>query len=260
MTTPSARVQLDNLNIGLFLARQRPYGALLDEVLQGALGYNPNGAPPTNNRDAYESRLRTAQSAGRDRFRERGPGYFTFNAQPFGGSYVYKATWYVWVNPATNIAQIVPMPSSDLRGMRKFQDKYLDTRTGTDRSIRAAHDIEDQRKAIERRDHQDLRIIQQRMLEDGSLGEILSGWHGLEYADMAEILSALPQADFSSMRFQFQQTASKITRLQNELMKEQSRISDQLMHWVILQTGLPNDAPQRALQDAAERLRRLGGQ
>ena len=257
MTAPSIQVQRDNLRVGLFLA-ERQYGAELDDVLT-ALGYVPNSDPMLDNKALFERHFRDAQSLGRDAFRQRRPGYFTFNAQPFGGGYVYKITWYVWVNPETNAAQIVPMPSVDLRRMREFQDRYLDTRTATDRSIRAAHDIEEQRRAIERRDPQDLREIQQRMLADGSLGEILSGLFGLEYADMAEILPALPQANFSSVRYQFQQSASKISRLQNELLKEQSRIADQLMNWVILQTGLPNDAPQRALQDAAERISRLGG-
>ena len=253
MTTQSVRVQRDNLNIGLSLARN-PHGEELDWILQDALGYDPV-SPHT--RDHYDSRLRTAQAVGRDAFRDRRPGYFTFNAQPFGRIWVYKVTWYVWINPQTGEAQTVPIPSGDLRSMRERRDKELDTRTGTSRSIRAAHDIEDEKKAIQQQGFQDLRAVQQRMLEDGSLGEILSGLHGLPYADIEAILPRLPDANFASVKLNFQRTARKIRRLQNELQKEHERISDQLMNWVMLQTGLPSNAAQLAFQDAQHRLSRL---
>ena len=256
MTTPSLQTQRDNLNIGLFLARN-PHGALLDQTLQDALGFDPSGSPPTNNRNRYDNRLRSAEYAGRDAFRDRRPGYFTFNAQPFGRIWVYKVTWYVWVNPQTGKAQTVPIPNVDLQGMRNRRDKELNTRTGTTRSIRTAHDIEDQRDAIARRDFQDLKAIQERMLEDDSLGEILSGLHGLPFADIKEILPQLPDATFGNLRFEFQQTAQKINRLQNQLRQEHARISNQLKDWVMLQTGLPNNAHQLALQDAADRLSRM---
>ena len=169
MTTPSPQRQRDNLNIGLFLA-QRPYGAELEQILQGALGYSPQGPPPTNNRAHYETRFRTAESVGRDAFRERRPGYFTFNAQPFGHIYVYKVTWYVWLNPQTSTPQTVPIPSADLREMRTYHDKYMDTRTGTTRNIRTAYDIEDRDNAIARGDSQDARLIEQRMVDNDSWG------------------------------------------------------------------------------------------
>lgn len=256
MTTPSVRSQRDNLNIGLYLARS-PHGSELDPILRDVLGYDPSRP---HDRERYDARLRTAQAIGRDAFRDRRPGYFTFNAQPFGQTWVYKVTWYVWVNPQTGTAQTVPIPSGDLRSMRERRDKELDTRTGTARSIRTAHDIADERDAISRGDFQDLTSIRQRMLEDDSLGEILSGLHGLPFADIKDILPQLPDATFGSMRLEFQRTAGKINRLQHQLRQEHARISDQLASWVMLQTGLPNNAPQLALRDAQTRLSQMGGQ
>ncbi len=45
--SPLTQNQRDNLNIGIYLCG-RPYGASLDDVLQAALGYNPNGNYPAN--------------------------------------------------------------------------------------------------------------------------------------------------------------------------------------------------------------------
>ena len=89
MPAPSTQAQRDNLNIGIFLAGRRN-GAPLDQILQTALGYNPNGPYPTNSFEGYEYRFRTAQRIGRERYRRRIEGYFTFNAMPFGQTYVYK--------------------------------------------------------------------------------------------------------------------------------------------------------------------------
>jgi len=258
MATPSIQEQRDNLNIGIFLVG-RQYGAPLDQILQAALGYNPDGTYSTRNLANYERRFRAAQRVGRDSFRARVPGYFTFNAMPFGQIYVYKVTWYTWVNPKTDNCQTVPLVSVDLRRMRQLRDKDLNTRIATVRGIRAAHNIEEERKAIERQDFQALREIQARMIEDDSLGEILSGVHGLPYADLKEILPQLPSGTFGSMVISFQRTAKVINRLQSRLWKAQARISRELSSWVMLQTGLPGNAPQLALQDAAERLNKLGG-
>lgn len=258
MTTPLTQVQRDNLNIGIFLVGRR-YGSPLDQILQSALGYNPNGAYPTNSFEQYERRFRTAQRVGRDHFRARVSGYFTFNAMPFGQIYVYKVTWYTWVNPQTGDCQIVPMLSLDLGRMRQLRDRDLNTRITTTRSIRAAHDIEEERQAIASQDFQALQAIQARMVEDGSLGEILSGWHGLPYADIEQILPQLPSHTFNRMTFDFQRTARNINRLNNRLREEQARISRQLLGWVMLQTGLPSNAPQLALQDAITRITASGG-
>ncbi len=168
MTTPSIQRQRDNLNIGLFLAAH-PYGKELDEVLEGALGYIPGVA---NNRSIYSRRLRSAEDAGRNAFRARSPGYFTFNAQPFGRTWLYKVIWYVWVNPQSAHAQAIPIENSDLRSMRGRRDKELETRTSTTRSIRAADDIQEEKEAIASGDAQTLSFIQQRMVDDGSFGEI----------------------------------------------------------------------------------------
>ena len=186
-------------------------------------------------------------------------GYFTFNAMPFGQIYVYKVTWYTWLNPQTGNCQIVPMVSLDLGRMRQLRDQDLDTRRATARSIRTAHNIEEERRAIERQDYQALQYVQAGMVEDESLGEILSGWHGLPYADIEEIIPQLPGYLQGSIRFSFQREASNIKRIHRRLREEQARLASQLSNWVILQTGLPNNAPQLALQDAITRITATGG-
>lgn len=253
MPAPLTQVQRDNLNIGIFLVG-RQYGAPIDHILQATLGYNPNGNYPNNSFERYEYRFRHAQRIGRDRFRDRIPGYFTFNAMPFGRIYVYKVIWYTWYNPQTGNCQIVPMMSLDLGRMRQLRDGDLATRRATARSIRAAHDIEQERDAIARQDFQALQAIQARMVEDESLGEILSGWHGLPYADMEEIIPQLPNYFLANFRFNFQRSASNIRNLNRRLRQEQARLANQLSNWVILQTGLPGNAPQLALQDAVGRV------
>ena len=140
---PTVQQQRDNLTIGLYLANSG--GATLDDVLQVALGYAPGGPLP---REAYYQRFRDAQSIGRDALRDRSPGYFTFNAMPFGSGYIYKTTWYVWINPNSGSAQTVPMPVIDLASMRALRDKDLDTRQATVRSVRAADNIEQQQSAV----------------------------------------------------------------------------------------------------------------
>lgn len=258
MPAPLTEAQRDNLNIGIFLAG-RPHGAPLDQILQATVGYNPNGPYPYNSFERYEYRFRNAQKIGRERYRSRVAGYFTFNAMPFGGTYYYKVTWYTWYNPQTNNCQIVPMVSLDLGRMRDFRDRDLDTRRATNRSIRAAHNIEEERQAIARQDYQALQNIQARMIEDESLGEILSGWHGLPYADIEEIIPQLPDYFQGNIRFRFQQAAGNIRRINQRLRDEQASLALQLSNWVILQTGLPNNAPQLALQDAITRITDAGG-
>jgi hypothetical protein len=140
--------------------------------------------------------------------------------------------------------------------MREFRDKYLATLTSTTRGIRTAHDLQELRDAEERDDNQAIDAIQARMLEDGGLGEILSGYHGLPYADMAEVLSELPDR-LGGRRYQFQKTARKILHLESEIQKEQAKLSDQLSEWVKWQTGLPKDVQERALADAESRLTEL---
>ena len=81
--TPTAQQQRDNLNIGLYLAGAK-FGATLDQILQSELGYKPNGAPPSNYVEPFERRFRAAQRVGREALKNRTPGYFTFNAMPFG--------------------------------------------------------------------------------------------------------------------------------------------------------------------------------
>lgn len=244
---PSIRTQRDNLEIGLYLARGR-FGARLDDILQVPLGYSPNGSRPLEH---YESRFRNAQRVGRDAFRRRTPGYFTFNAMPFGSGYIYKATWYVWTNPQSSEPQTVPLLAGDLASMRRLRNRDLATRQATTRSVRTADNIEEQRRAIQRRDWPTLQELQARMNEDGSLGEILSGFHGLPYADIQEIIPVLPNRP---MRFQFQRDARHVQQLDRRLRQAQAALGQQLTAWVMLQTGVPNNAPQMALQQAQQRL------
>ena len=184
---PAIQTQRDNLNIGIYLARS-VHGATLDQILQVVLRYSPNGPDPV---EPYMQRFRNAQRAGRDAFRRRIPGYFTFNAMPFGGTYIYKTTWYVWVNPQSRFPQTVPLFAGDLASMRRLRDRDLSTREATTRSVSTADNIGEQQQAFQRQDWTALQAIQARMVEDGSLGEILSGHHGIPYADIQEIIPQL---------------------------------------------------------------------
>ena len=202
----------------------------------------------------HDRRFRNAQAVGRDANKNRTPGYFAFNAMPFGNVYIYKAFSYVWINPNTNHPQVVPLPSGDLAPMRQLRDRDLDTRQTTNRSIRAAHNIQEQRQALARRDWRSLRAIQSRMIEDGSLGEILSGYYGLPYADIQDIM---PQLANQSGLFQFQRDAKDVRELERRLMQRKASFAQQLTSWVMLHTGVPGNAPQLALQQAAQRLTSL---
>lgn len=249
--SPSAREQKDNLSVGLYLAT-RPHGVQLDEILQVALGYDPQN--PAFPLEHYDARFRRAQRVGREQVKNRIPGYFSFNAMPFGTIFVYKATWYVWVNPQTGNAQTVPMLAGDLVPMRRLRERDLATRRVTTRQARTAADIEEQRQAVQRGDYRTLQNIHARMPENESLGEILSGFHGLPYADIEEILPQLPTRTFGAMTLSFQRTAQHINDLQRRLKQELASVSKQLESWVMLHTGLPSNAPQLALHDAARRL------
>ena len=249
MTTPAVQGQTDNLAIGLFLTKHQ-FGAERESILQ-EMGWNPGGG---GDRAPFERRFRYAQEVGRDARRDRRAGYFSWNAQPFGEIFIYKVTWYVWRNPQTSVDQTVPMFSADLQGMRDFRDKYLDTLTSTTRGIRARHDLEALEDAESRGDRQDVQFVQRRMLKDGGLGETLSGYFGLPYADMEELISQLPNHVLSSMNFDFQRSIQKVERLQDELEKEKVKISDQIHRLAILRSGLPRNAYQLALRDAEDRL------
>ncbi len=247
---PSVQTQRDNLSIGLYLAHSG-YGATLDDTLQASLGY----VPSINTRiEPYLRRFRNAQRVGREAFRNRTPGYFTFNAMPFGGEYIYKATWYVWVNPQSNHPQTVPLFAGDLASMRMLRSRDLSTREATTRSVRTAENIEEQRRAVQNQDWPSLQQIQSRMVGDGSLGEILSGFHGIPYADIQEII---PQLQNYPMLFQFQRDARRVQQLNRRLRQAQASLGQQLRNWVMLQTGVPNNAPQLALQQAQQRLTNL---
>ena len=247
---PTLRTQRDNLEIGLYLARGR-FGATLDTILQVALDYSPNRPTP---REHYEGRFRNAQRAGRDAFRRRTPGYFTFNAMPFGDRYIYKPTWYVWRHPQSGQPQTVPLLAGDLASMRRLRDRDLDTREATTRNVRTADNIHEQQQALQRQDWPALQQLQARMIEDGSLGEILSGFHGLPYAEIEEVIPGLPNRP---MRFRFQRDAQQIQQLNRRLRQAHASLGQQLTNWVMLQTGVPNNAPQLALQQAERRLANL---
>ena len=247
---PTIEQQRDNLNIGLYLANSK-FGATLDQILQVALGFNPNGLFPTNQVERYERRFRNAQRVGRDAQQARTPGYFTFNAMPFGNKSIYKAIWYIWNNPKSGQAQTVPLVAGDLASMRRTRDRDLATRQATTRAIRTADNIEEQRQAVARQDWPALQMIQAQMIGDGSLGEILSGFYGLPYAEIEEIIPSLSN---SAGMFQFQRDASNIVQTDRRLRQQQVALGQQLTRWVMLQTGVPTNAPQLALQQAQTRL------
>lgn len=120
--TPSVEEQRDNLQIGIYLAAN-PYGVRIERVIEVALGYDVGA--PAYPYESYERRFRRAQAIGRDKLKARSPGYFTFNAVPFGRIFLYKALWYAWINPQTGEAQTVPLLAGDLAPMQRARDKDL---------------------------------------------------------------------------------------------------------------------------------------
>ncbi len=248
-----------NISIGLYLGAQ-PYGALMDDVLVNALGFDPNGQYPQNNRERYIARLRNAQQLGEEKYAARIPGYFTIRAQPFGNTWVYRALWYVWTNPSSSVNQAVLVADTDFRSMRRNRDKDLATRKRTVRGVRTADNVYQQRRAIANGNANDVYAIQAQMVTDGTLGELLTNQLGLLYAEMAPVLDQIAQGNpFGSIQFNFTQTAKKMRKLEAELQKQQSKVLQQLSTWIIIQTGLPGNVRQLALQDAQNRLAGLGG-
>ena len=197
----------------------------MDQILRVVFSYDPNGVPPFNYPEPFERRFRAAREAGRDAFKNRIPGYFVFNAMPFGHVYIYKALWHVWVNPQTNRPQVVLLPSGDLASMRQLRDRDLDTRQSTNRSIRAADNIGEQRRALARGDWQAIQQIQSRMVDDGSLGEIISGHYGLPYADIQELI---PQLANERGMFKFQRDAKNVRKHERRLMQSKASFAQQI--------------------------------
>lgn len=251
--------QRDNLNIGLTLNQPKNrYGLMLDDLLIQALGYTHGGPWPIGDRDYYISRLRRAQSLGVQKYARREPGYFTINAQPFGNIFLYKAVWYTWENPATGRRCIVPVCNTDLVPMRRWRDKYLETRIGTTRSVRAADNLIRQDEALARGDIQEVKNIQASMVQDGTLAEVITGLLGVPYVDVAGMLKLLSQGNpYGSVQFNFTRQAQRIRELENRLADEQVKIVRSLTNLISARQSLPQNARQLALQDAREKLANL---
>jgi hypothetical protein len=248
----------DNLNIGLTLAEQHPYGMPLDDLLIQTLGYTPGASWPMGDRDHYISRLRRAENIGLHNYALRLPGYFTINAQPFGNIFVYKAVWYTWVNPATNTTCTVLVCHKDLVPMRRWRDSYLETRVGTTRSVRTADNLVRQEKALARQDMQEVRNIQAGMVQDGTLSEVVTGLLGVPYVDVSSMLNLLSQGNpYGPAQFNFTRQAQRIRQLENRLADEQAAIVRSLSNLITIRQDLPRNARQLALQDARDRLNNL---
>lgn len=255
----TVQVTRDNLTIGLLLAEQFPYGLPLDEVLTQGLGYCPGGPYPIGDRDFYMSRLRQAQHVGLRNYALREPGYFTINAQPFGSIFVYKAVWYTWLNSATGRASVVLVCHTDLLPMRQWRDRYLETRTATTRSVRAADNVIRQDAALARHDTQAAKTIQSGMVQDGTLSEIVTALLGVPYVEVAAMLDLLSAGNpYCSVQFSFTRQAQKVRQLEERLADEQAAIVRSLSHFIAVRQGLPLNAGRLALQDARDRLANLG--
>jgi len=248
----------NNLNIGLTLAVQYPYGLVLDDLLIQTLGYTPGGSWPLGDRDYYIAKLRNAQKIGLRNYARRQPGYFTINAQPFGNIFVYKAVWYTWLNPATGTTCTVLVCNTDLVPMRRWRDGYLETRVGTTRSVRAADNIVRQDRAIMRQDMQEVTNLQAGMVQDGTLSEVVTGLLGVPYVELSDMLSLLSEGSpYGSAQFNFTRQAQRIRQLENRLAHEQAAIVRSLSNLIAIRQSLPRDAQQLALQDARDRLANL---
>lgn len=248
----------DNLTIGLTLAEQYPYGLPLEPLLVLALGYSPGGPWPIGDRERHISRLRQAQGVGEHKYALREPGYFTINAQPFGNIFIYKAVWYTWPNPTTGTTSVVLVCSTDLATMRRWRDQYLETRTRSTRSVRAADNLVRQDKALARGANQEVQRIQAGMVTNGTLGEIVTGLLGVPYVDVPTTLDLLTQGNpYGSAQYYFTKQAQRIRQLEKKLADEQTGIVRQLSKFISAKQDLPQNALQLALADARNRLANL---
>lgn len=248
----------DNLYIGITLAEKYPYGLGLEDLLTKMLGYTPGGPWPIGDRDHYISRLREAQNLGLRKYALREPGYFTINAQPFGNIFLYKAVWYTWPNPSTGKTCTVLVCNTDLVPMRLWRDKYLETRTRTTRSVRAADNLVRQNKALKAGNMEEVNRIQAGMLPDGTLSEVITGLLGIPYVDVPTMLTLLSQGNpYGRVKYNFTRQAQQIKKLEHRLAHEQSAIVRSLSNLIAARQVLPRNACQLALQDARDRLANL---
>jgi len=245
----------DNLTIGITLADGYPHGLELDQLLIVALGYTPSASWPIGDRGHSISRLHTAQHIGERKYVLREPGYFTINAMPFGNIFIYKTVWYTWLNPAVGKTCTVPVCNTDLTPMRRWRDKYLETRTRSTRSVRAADNLIRQGKALNRGDKKEVHQIQHGMVEDGTLGEIVTGLLGVPYVEVPTMLNELSKGNpYGSAKFNFSRQAQKIMDLEQRLADEQTKVVKSLTNLISARQQLPSNARQLALQDAKNRL------
>jgi len=171
---------------------------------------------------------------------------------------VYKAVWYTWPNPATGRTCTVLVCQTDLVPMRRWRDKYLETRTGTTRSLRAADNLIRQDRALAGQNMQQVRDIQAGMVQDGTLSEVVTGLLGVPHVDVAGMLALVSQGSpYGSAQFNFTRQAQKIRELEHRLAHEQAAIVRSLSGLIAARQSLPANALQLALQDASERLANL---
>lgn len=248
----------DNLTIGITLSDGYKYGLELDQLLIVALGYTPGAPWPIGDREHYISRLRTAQHIGERKYALREAGYFTINAMPFGNLFIYKAVWYTWLNPAVGKTCTVPVCFTDLTPMRRWRDRYLETRTRSTRSVRAADNLIRQEKALTKGDRKEVKQIQHGMVEDGTLGEIVTGLLGVPYVEVPNMLNELSKGNpYGSANFNFSRQAQKIMDLEQRLADEQAKVVQSLSNLISVRQNLPSNVGQLVLQDARDRLANL---
>jgi hypothetical protein len=96
------------------------------------------------------------------------------------------------------------------------------------------------------------------MVEDEAIGEILTGLFGLPYADVKSMMPQIAQGITGQrIRHSFQQRAQKIVRLSEDILKEQAHLVRELYQYASIRAGLPPNARQLALEDAATRVANL---
>ena len=84
------------------------------------------------------------------------------------------------------------------------------------------------------------------MFSDGALGELLTGYYGIPYAEIPQILDQLALGN-----------GSNLFRFQNDLLRSSAFLTEELKRLAEVQGDVPANAQQLALTDAANRLSNL---
>ena len=96
------------------------------------------------------------------------------------------------------------------------------------------------------------------MVNDGTLGEIVTGLLGVPYVEVPSMLNELSKGNpYGRAKFNFSRQAQKIMDLEQKLADEQAKVVQSLSNLIAVRQELPPNARQLALRDAKNKLANL---